>query len=306
MNTIPKATTAKQFFACVHFSHKAARITNQYHKKQANLKFSGFYKILFLLILSLSNIHADDLKIVPQQAEVIEPESEKKELPNGKFEMSISIDNEFTSSITKDISNLQDKLKNSAKETVNDSMKAIGKGIKSSITDIVKEAVGSMPKSEVAVNTTTAAPTSSPVTNSTSDTNQNTKLVLNNLILARSIAKKQNKKLLICLGNSFCSASQDVMTALREQYIIKTGDEYIVLLLDMMYEQDQLLVWIKEYEKLSGKLFPPGRSGIWHPAIVIENSKEEILFAKRYDQTKYTSKRIVVMMKDDIDKYRNK
>jgi hypothetical protein len=261
---------------------------------------------LLLLILSFSNIHADDLKVVPRQAEVIEPESSKKELPAGKLEMSISIDNNFTSSIATDISDLQDKLKNSAKETVNDSMKAIGKEIKSSITDIVKEAVGSMPKSEVAVNMPPAAPTSSPVTNSTSDTNQNTKLVLNNLILARSITKKKNKKLLICLGNSFCSASQDVMTALREQYIIKTGDEYIVLLMDMMYEHNQLLVWIKEYEKLSGTLFPPGRSGIWHPAMVIEDSKEKILFAKRYDQTKYTSKRIVVMMKDDIDRYRNK
>jgi hypothetical protein len=306
MNTIRRATSGEQFFACIHFSHNAARITQQYHKKRRKLIFSRFCKVLLLLILSFSNIHADDLKVVPRQAEVIEPESSKKELPAGKLEMSISIDNNFTSSIATDISDLQDKLKNSAKETVNDSMKAIGKEIKSSITDIVKEAVGSMPKSEVAVNMPPAAPTSSPVTNSTSDTNQNTKLVLNNLILARSITKKKNKKLLICLGNSFCSASQDVMTALREQYIIKTGDEYIVLLMDMMYEHNQLLVWIKEYEKLSGTLFPPGRSGIWHPAMVIEDSKEKILFAKRYDQTKYTSKRIVVMMKDDIDRYRNK
>ena len=302
MNTIPKATTAERFFSRVHYSHIAARILEQYPKKQANLNFSKIYKILFLLILGLSNIHADDLKIVPQQAEVIEHESEKKELPNGKLEVSISIDNEFTSSITKDISNLQDKLKNSAKETVNDSMKAIGKGIKSSITDIVKEAVGSMPKPEPTV----VAPTPAQVPAQVPAPTPEPKIIVNNLVLAKSIAKKQNKKLIICLGNSFCTASQDVITALREQYIINTGDEYIVSILDMLYGREQLLVWTREYDKISGRLFPPGRSGIWHPAMVIENSKEEVLFAKRYDQKQYTSQRIVCMMKDDIDRYRNK
>jgi hypothetical protein len=181
-----------------------------------------------LIFFTVTTLSAGDLKTVPQQAEVIQPESDKKELPAGKLEMSISIDNDFTSSIAKDISDLQDKLKNSAKETVNDSMKAIGKEIKSSITDIVKEAVGSMPKPEPAVTAPTPLPIQVPIPAPTLEP----KVIVNDIILARSIAEKQNKKLIVFFGHSLCKLMQDIMTCVKEEYIIKSGDEYIILLLD--------------------------------------------------------------------------
>jgi hypothetical protein len=291
MNTIPKATPAKQFFACVHFSHKAARITKQYHEKRRKLIFSRFCKVLLLLILSFSNIHADDLKVVPQQAEVIEPESEKKELPNGKFEMSISIDNEFTSSIAKDISDLQDKLKNSAKETVNDSMKAIGKEIKSSITDIVKEAAGAIPKSEVVVIAPTPAPTPEP------------RFITNDIILARSIARRQNKKLLIYFGNTLCPVCRDITSALDKQHIVKPRENYVVLILDMMSDEDSkdkaLVVQVHEFRKAKPELFRKTS----HPVMIIESPNAEILFAKKYDINLFV-KKILIEMQETIEQYR--
>jgi nucleoredoxin len=71
--------------------------------------------------------------------------------------MSLSIDNEFTSGIAQDFSDLQDKLKKSAKETVNESMQTIGKELKSSITDIFKVAAGSTPKNSSQANASTAS-----------------------------------------------------------------------------------------------------------------------------------------------------
>ena len=175
MNIIPKATTRERFYRCVCFGQIAGFVSAPKAKKQINPKFRIFYNNIILIILCISNIHANDLKTVTQQTEVIQPESDKKELPTGKFQMAVSIDNEFTSSITKDISDLQDKLKKSAKETVHGSMQTI----KSSITDIVKEAAGAMPKTEVVVALPAPAPTPEP------------KFITNDIVLARSIAKKQ-------------------------------------------------------------------------------------------------------------------
>jgi len=300
MNIIPKATTRERFYRCVCFGQIAGFVSAPKAKKQINPKFRIFYNNIILIILCISNIHANDLKTVTQQTEVIQPESDKKELPTGKFQMAVSIDNEFTSSIAKDISDLQDKLKNSAKETVNDSMKAIGKEIKSSITDIVKEAVGSMPKPEPAVTAPTPLPIQVPIPAPTPEP----KVVVNDIILARSIAEKQNKKLIVFFGHSLCKLMQDIMTCVKEQYIIKSGDEYIILLLDEVREGNAIRIWFNEYKNSTPSLFT-GRD-VKFASMIIEKSKDKILFSKNYDFHHLSSKRIVCMMKDDIDKYRNK
>jgi len=157
MSIIPKATTRERFYRRVCFGQIAGLLSAPNAMKQANPEFRRFSKVLLLLILEISNIHAGDLKTVPQQAEVIQSDSDKKEPPNGKFQMSLSIDNEFTSSIAQDFSDLQDKLKKSAKETVNESMQTIGKELKSSITDIFKVAAGSTPKNSSQANASAAS-----------------------------------------------------------------------------------------------------------------------------------------------------
>jgi hypothetical protein len=179
-------------------------------------------------------------------------------------------------------------------------MKAIGKEIKSSITDIVKEAVGSMPKPEAAVTAPTPLPIQVPIPAPTLEP----KVIVNDIILARSIAEKQNKKLIVFFGHSLCKLMQDIMTCVKEEYIIKSGDEYIILLLDEVREGNAMRIWFDEYKNSTPSLFT-GRY-VKFASMIIEKSKDKILFSKNYDFQNLTSKRIVFMMKDDIERYRYK
>ena len=294
MNIIPKATNRERFYRCVCFGQRAGFVSALKAKKQVDPKFRIFYNNIILIILCISNIHANDLKTVPQQTEVIQPESDKKELPTGKFQMAVSIDNEFTSNIAKDISDLQDKLKKSAKETVNESMQTV----KSSIIEIVKEAAGAMPKTEVVVALPAPAPTPDP------------KFITNDIVLARSIAKKQNKKLLIYFGNTLCPICDDITTALERQFIVKPGNDYVILILNMLIDEDSptnaRVVYANEFlefQKSKPNLFARNKAN--HPVMIIEGPNADILYGKKYDVSQHV-KKILTEMQDAIDKYRFK
>jgi hypothetical protein len=245
------------------------------------------HNILILIILSIPHLYADDLKTVPQQAEVIQPESDKKENANGKFQMAVSIDNEFTSSITKDISDLQDKLKKSAKETVNESMQTI----KSSITDIVKEAAGAMPKTEVVV----ALPTPEKAP----------RLVANDLRGARALAKKYNKKLIVFFGNFLCDHDKDIAIALERGYSINTGEEYIIVIMDWLLDRKQMSDMREFYQKHKPGMFPQGRR-FKTPYLIIETSDQNLLSMKNYSDWTAREGHPIRQIAKDVDKYRYK
>jgi uncharacterized alkaline shock family protein YloU len=249
---------------------------------------------LLLLFFTTATLTASDLKMVSQPTEIIQPESTKKELITNQFLMSINIDNESVSTLANGISEIPEKIKKTIKDTVDESMKSAASEMRASIADIVKETMNSMPKPEPAVAAPVPIPAPTP----------EPKVVVNDIILARSIAEKQNKKLIVFFGHSLCKLMQDIMTCVKEEHIIKSGDEYIILLLDEVREGNAIRIWFNEYKNSTPSLFT-GRD-VKFASMIIEKSKDKILFSKSYDFHNLTSKRIVLMMKGDIERYRYK
>lgn len=295
MNIISEATTRERLYRCVRFAQRAALLLAPNATKQVKLKFRRIHNVLILIILSIPHLYADDLKTVPQQAEVIQPESDKKENANGKFQMAVSIDNEFTSNIAKDISDLQDKLKKSAKETVNESMQTV----KSSIIEIVKEAAGAMPKTEVVVALPTPIPTPMPTPEKAP------RLVANDIREAKRLAKKFNKKLIVFYGDLLCCASKDIFIALERGYI-NPGEEYIIATMDPKTGAKQIKDLIEFYRKQKPGLFRTGNV-IMPPYVFIETPDEKILSAKHYTWGPNDPRgNPISLIKEDLNKYRYK
>jgi hypothetical protein len=108
-------------------------------------------------------------------------------------------------------------------------------------------------------------------------------------------------------GNTLCPLCDDITTALEKQYIVKPGNDYVVLILNMLIDESsptnaRTIYW-HEFRKAKPNLFV--KKGPNHPVMIIEGPNADILYGKKYD-FKLHVKKILYEMKETIDKYRFK
>jgi protein-disulfide isomerase len=245
-----------------------------------------------LLFFTATALSAGDLKMVSQPTEIIQPESPKKELPTNQLQMSINIDNESASTIANGISEIPEKIKKAIKDTVDESIKSVTSEMRASIADIVRETMSSMPKPEVVV---IAAPTPVPTPEKVP------RLITNDVRLARQLAEKHNKKLIVFFGNLYCPKCKNIGNALERNYVIKTGDEYIAVIMDWLEDKKQLSDLDEIYRKEKPSFFRPGYYD--PPIVIIESPKHEILSMKRYSMQPPEGI-IIKEISKDVDYYR--